>query len=201
MAEDQIQDENKDIDEELQKFMLRVLASGHEFIPERRLYRHKSFKKDFPKGTLVKVKGVPLLTAFGNTVSTDQIFPERGDLALDDEGNLLPNHLFTERYRQWLGFFKMPENTDINAEFVPDAAEWVTQTYDEFGESGGLVTIGYDARKPAETIPTHKYDPINDKMVEIDQNMRLMTEVLTQLARNTERRPVGRPPKDASWQE
>lgn len=201
MAEDQV-DENKDIDEELQKLMLRVLASGHEFIPERRLYRHKSFKKSFPKGTLIKVDGVPLITPFGNTVTTDEVFPERADLCLDSDGNVLPPHTFAERYKQWLSFFKMVENTDINAEPIPDPTEWVVQQFDEYSESGGLVTIGYDAKKPAEVEATHLYDPRNDKLVEIDANMKVMSELLTKLAtKELERRGPGRPPKEASWQE
>ena len=196
MAED-APDEPKPVDEEYQKLMLKWLAGGHEILADRRLYRHRSYKKDFPKGTVIKVDGVPLITPFGNTVTTDQILPERGDLCLDDEANVLDERTFAVRYKAWLKWFTMVENTDIDCEPIPDPAEWVTQTFDEFGESGGFVTIGYDARKKTEYIPTHQYDPRTDEMVEIKETQRMMAQILARLADEPEKRGPGRPPKAA----
>jgi hypothetical protein len=173
-----------DMDQDYQKFVMKVMAGGHELVPERRLYRHKSYRKDFPKGTPIKVDGVQYITHFGVALTTDMVLPERADLCLDSDGNLVSQQTFTARFREWLRWFEMPEGSDIESEFIPDVHEYVASVPDTFGESRGFIEVGYDATKPAETVPTHKYDPRTDEMVEIKETQKMIAETLAQLAKS-----------------
>ena len=171
---------------------LRWQVAGHEVIYDRNTFRHKAYRKDFAPGTLVKVDGVPVITAGGKVLCTDDIFPERGDLCLDMDANIVPQHEFERRYKAFLEWFTWIESTDLLVEPVPDVAQYVSMTYDTFSESRGFVPIGFDARKKAEGDATHRYDPIEDKMVEIAETQKVMAEVLKAM---TEKRGPGRPPK------
>lgn len=178
-----------DMDADYQRFVMKIMAGGHELIPERRLYRHRSYKKDFPKGTPVKVDGAQYITHFGVALTTDMVLPERADLCLDSDGALVSQQTFTTRYREWLRWFEMAEGSDIESEFVPDVHEYVAMTPDTFGESRGFVEIGYDATKPAETVATHRYDPRTDEMVEIKETQKVMAGILSQLSKQAVRSP------------
>lgn len=184
-------------DEEFQKFAMKIITAGHEVVTERACFRHKGYRKDFPKGTLIKIEGVPYITEFGAILRTDDVFPERADLCLDIDGNVVSQQEFERRYLDYLGWFGRPEGSEVELEPIPSVTDFLSKTYDVFGESGSMVTIGYDAKKPAETVPTHQYDPRNDKMVEIEANQKMMVEILAKLAEQSERRGPGRPPKEA----
>lgn len=184
-------------DELFQKFAMKVLTAGHEVIPERNCYRHKGFRKDIDRNTIVKIDGVPFMTEFGAVLRVKDIFPERADLCLDIDGNLVSQQEFERRYLEYLAWFDRPEGSEVELEPIPSVTMYISMTYDVFSESGSMVPIGYDARKPAETVPTQQYDPRTDKMVEIEATQKMMAEILAKMADQSERRGPGRPPKEA----
>jgi hypothetical protein len=176
---------------------VRWQIAGHEVIFDRGTFRHKAYRKDFPKGTIVKRDGVPFITSAGKVLKTDDIFPERADLALDSDANIIPQHQFDRNYKQFLGWYTWIESTDINVEPIPSVEDYVSQTYDTFSESKGFVTIGYDAKKLPEQVRTHQYDPNTDKLVEIAATQAVMTDALKHLLEENlkPKRGPGRPPK------
>lgn len=185
-------------DDLFQKFAMKVITAGHEVVPERNCFRHKSYRKDFAPGTIVKVEGVPFITPFGAVLKTDDIFPERADLCLDGDANLVSQKTFETRYLDYLSWFDRPEGSEVELEPIPDVTDFISKTYDIFSESGTFITIGYDAKKPAEAAPTHQYDPREDRMVEIEGTQKQIVDILAQLAAQSEpRRGPGRPPKEA----
>lgn len=171
-------------------------TAGHEVMYDRSTYRHKAFRKHFASDAIIKVDGVPLLL-HGKTVKVADTFPERADLALDEDGNLVTQHEFSRRYKDWLTWFSWNEATDLSAEPIPGVLEYVTATYDRFSESRGLVEINFDARKPAEEVATHKYDPNSDKLIEMAETQATIAKGLEYLLeQNLNKRGPGRPPKD-----
>lgn len=185
-------------DELFQKFAMKVLTAGHEVIPERNCYRHKGYRKEFDRDAIVKIDGVPFITEFGAVLKVKDIFPERADLCLDIDANLVSQQEFERRYIEYLAWFDRPEGSEVELEPIPCVTDFIAKTYDVYSESGSMVTIGYDARKPAETVPTHQYDPRNDKMVEIEATQQKVVEILARLTEQAERRGPGRPPKEAA---
>lgn len=175
---------------------LRWQVAGHEVIYDRNTFRHKAYRKDFPKGTVVKIEGVPFITAGGKILKTEDIFPERGDLCLDMDANIIPQHEFARRYREFLEWYSWIESTDLLVEPVPGVADYISMTYDSFSESRGFIPIGFDARKPAEAVATHRYDPNTDKLVEIAETQATMTDALKFLLEKNLNKPgPGRPRK------
>ncbi len=174
---------------------IRWQTAGHEYIPERNLYRHRAYRKEFAPGIAVKLDGVPLIVE-GCLVKTEELLPERADLALDMDGNILPQHEFERRYIDWLQWFTWHEATDLTAEPIPNVLDFVLKAKDVFSESNGLIPIHYDARKPAE-IATHRYDPMSDKMIEIAETQATIAKGLEfLLEQNLNKRGPGRPPKE-----
>ena len=189
---------------------LRLQSAGHEIIRERNTYRHRDLKQGFDAGTVVRVKNedgdfVPLLGHDGSEVKTEQILPERGDVALDEFARVLPRHEFEDRYKAWFEV-GLPEeardHTDLNSIPIPDPARWVKQIVDPFSESRGPVEIGYDARKPAEQ-EVQKFENVS---ADDDERMERIEDTLTQalegMTSAVERltppkRGPGRPPKDS----
>lgn len=175
---------------------IRWQTAGHEFIAERHVYRHRAYRKSFSPDAVVKADGVPLIFG-GSVIKVSSLLPERADLALDMDGNLLSQNEFERRYQDWLQWFSWHEATDLSAEPVPDVLDFVTKTPDVFNESRGLIPINYDARKPAEELPTHRYDPTADKMIEIAESMPAIAKGLEfLLEQNLQKRGPGRPPKE-----
>jgi hypothetical protein len=178
---------------------VRWQVAGHEVLYDRSTFRHKAYRKDFERGTYVKYEGVPFITSVGKALKTEDLFPERADLCLDSDANVVSQMEFEKRYRQFLEWFTWVESTDVSVEPVPDVLDYLSQTSDSFSESRGLVTIGYDARKPAEDLPTHKYDPNSDKLVEIVESQAVMTEALKLLLEKNLNKPgPGRPKKSSA---
>lgn len=169
-----------DMDKDYQKLVMRWTAAGHDIMHDRRVFRHRVYKKDFPADTIIKVEGVPLVCE-GGTVKIGDVFPERADLALDMNANVVSQDIFTKRFREYLGWFQFTEQTDIDAEFVPDVIDYLTQTWDTFSDSNGFVRINYDGNKPAEAELTHHYDPRNDTFVEIVKNQEMTAQVLQEM--------------------
>lgn len=188
--------------DDFMQMALRLQAAGHEVIPERFTYRHRTFRKDFPAGTVVKVRHghevVPLITSFGTTVTTDQVLPERADLALDEQGCVLDKNAFEERYLMMLD--SLMQMGDPKSEHIPDPEQWVVMVPDTFSESPGMVEIGYDANKPAEQEVTHVYDPVKDEVIErLDkqsEGIEVALEGVKKLLEQPPRRGPGRPRKE-----
>lgn len=175
---------------------IRWQTAGHEVMHERNTFRHRAYRKDFAPDAVVKVDGIPLILN-GSVVKVSELFPERADLALDMDGNLLQQHEFSRRYVDWLQWFTWHEATDITAEPVPDVLDFINRTRDIFNESGGMIPIHFDARKPAEDVPTHRYDPNSDKLIEIAETQATLAEgVKFLLEQNLNKRGPGRPPKE-----
>lgn len=136
-----------------------MLSPDHEIVPERGLCRLLKYKKDFGPDVTVKVDGAPLILASaGRPLMAHEVLPERGDLALDEDGNVLPQAAFTSRFQEWLGSFIFPEDTTLAAEPVPNVIAYVTATPDEFSESPGYVEIGYDPKLDQEVKRSESYD-------------------------------------------
>jgi hypothetical protein len=190
-----------DSSDEYQKLILKWTAAGHEVIHERGTFRHKDYKKELPPETVVKLDGAPLLSSHGKTVEAGELLPERTDLALDMDGNILPEHEFVKRYKNYLNWFNYVEGSDPGAEPIPDRIEYVMQVPDKFSESGGFVEAGWDARKPPEEEATHKYDPVKDEMVEMVRGQgealgTAMEAVQKLLEERPAKRGPGRPRKE-----
>ena len=158
-----------DTSDEYGKMVMRWTVAGHEVVHERATFRHKAYKKDLPPETTIKINGAPLLSSQGKSITVGDVLPERADLALDMDGNVLPSHEFEKRYREFLNWFTYVEGSDPGAEPIPDAAVYVCQVPDSFSESPGMVEACWDARVPAAEERTHQYDPDKDKMVEMVQ--------------------------------
>jgi hypothetical protein len=158
-----------DTSDDYQKLVMRWMAAGHEVVHERATFRHKAYKKEFEPDTPVKMDGAQMIMSNGHALVAGDILPERADLALDMDGNVLPQHEFEKRYMEFLNWFTMVEGSDTGSEYIPNGSHWITQMPDPFSESPGMVEIGFDARKPAEAERTHMWDEANDKMVEVMQ--------------------------------
>ena len=158
-----------DTDSAWQALALKWQAADHTVIHSRGTFRHKAYKKDLDPELVIKRDGVPFMTSNGHTLTFKDLLPERADLCLDMDGNVLPQHEFEKRYREFMNWFNFVEGSDPGAEHIPNAEQWICQTPDTFSESPGMVEIGFDARKPAEEERTHKYDPASDKMIEVMQ--------------------------------
>lgn len=167
-----------DTDEATRDMFNRWQIAGHTVIVERGTFRHAQFKRDHDPEAVLKVDGVPYLNSQGKTVKVGQLLPERADLALDMDGNVLPKHEFEKRYRDFLRYVPMIEGSDPGAEHIPDPVRWVTQVIDTYSESVGPVEAGWDANVPALEEATHTYDPKNDKLIEIvETNAKSQAEI------------------------
>lgn len=173
-----------------QELFVKWTAAGHEVISERGLFRHKSFKKAFPRDAVVKVDGAPLMN-YGKPVKIADLLPERADLALDADGNVVSQEEFGRRYLQWLGWFSFVEGSDITAEPVPGVLDYLIRVPDRFSESPGFVDVNYDARVPAPE-KTHEYDAATDRLIPIVEKQGKALEFLLEKAT----RGPGRPRKD-----
>lgn len=187
-----------DMDKDYQKLIMRWMSMGHEIIHERRLYRHKVYRKDFAPDRVITLDGLPLMS-FGETVKFGDLLPERADLCLDMNGAVVDAQTFTTRYKDYLRGFDFPEMADLDAEFVPDVKDYILATPDKFSDSRGFVPIHYDARKKPDEVRTHLYDPNNDQMIEIAKNQQITAEVLQAMLEQIatpEKRGPGRPRKE-----
>ena len=153
---------------EWQKLVMKWTAAGHEVLHDRGTFRHKAFKKDLPRDLVIRREGgLPFITHHDHELHAGDVLPERADLALDAEGNVLPQHIFEKRYLEFLNWFDFVEGSDPKAEPIPNVEQYISLTYDMFSESNGMVEIGFDAHKPAPEERTHMYNPQNDELIEI----------------------------------
>src|SRR6056297_1418165 len=131
----------------------------YEFIPEREICRLVKYKKTFSEDVLVKRDGVPLiLRTSGKPLRACDVLPERADLALDMDGNLLSQGDFKARYYEWLGSFTFPEGTEIGLEPCPEVSDYVSREPDRYSESNGYIEIYFDPKLNQEWTPSEKYD-------------------------------------------
>ncbi len=170
-------DSNKAFDEQVMQWTV----AGHEVIVERGTFRMKKYLKNLSANTPVMVcetgaEPHQLLGVGDHRIVVGDLLPERADLCLDEEGTLISQSDFIDRYVEYINWHKMVEGSDPGSEHIPNVKTYVAQIPDTFSESPGYVTVGYDARKPAPSDPTHQYDSTKDEMVEIKSNVNLTLE-------------------------
>lgn len=185
-------------DEFERELFLRWQVAGHEVIPERVTFRHKTYKKDFPKGTKVCVEGVPIYN-YDKPVLVEDILPERADLCLDADANVVSQEEFERRYKAWLSWFPFVEGSDPTCEPIQGVLKYLKDVPDSFSESPGMIEVNFNARIPAPE-KTHTYNPVTDELIPIQKNQEQMTAVLadmTEVLSKLKRGP-GRPPKEAA---
>ena len=190
-----------DTSDDWQRLVMKWTAAGHEVIHERGTFRHKAYRKNLDPNTPVKIDGVQFITSHGHALTYGDILPERADLALDIDCNVLPQHEFENRYLEYLNWFDFGEGSDPKAEYIPHVTKYISQTPDVFSESPGMVEIGFDARKPAPDVErTHLYNPVTDEMVEVQKKQGEALETtlaaVKQLLESPPKRGPGRPRKD-----
>lgn len=197
-----------DTSDEWGKLVMKWNAAGHTVVHDRGTFRHKAYMKNLDPEMQIKVDGADYITNHGHALKVGDVLPERADLCLDMDGNLLPQHEFEKRYFEYLNWFDYIEGSDPKAEHIPNVHRYISQVPDQFSESPGMVEAGWDARKPAEKEATHQYDPNTDKMVEImhasnekaDLTMEAVKRLLEQNAPVADEEPrkrgPGRPRKE-----
>ena len=141
------------------------LRYGHEPVYERGTVRLREFKKTLPADREVTVfdkkneRWVPLMLSCGRPLKCGEVLPERADLALDDEGRLLSQGEFEQRYMQYLSTFSYTEGSEIGLEPIPFVVNYVKETPDRFSESRGMIEIGFDPKLDQEFKPKQRWGP------------------------------------------
>lgn len=138
---------------------------GAEPVYARGTVRLAQFKKTFAPGQQVKIRDphtgelAPYLLRSGRPLLCSEVMPERADLALDEDGVMLTQPEFKERYERYLASFVMPEGSDPSLEPIPSVARYINAKNDPFGESRGIVEIDYDAKLEQGFKPKKFYGP------------------------------------------
>lgn len=141
------------------------MQEGHEPVRGRGTVRLYQFKKSLPKGLEVTVldrdsgQYRPLMLSCGRPLLCSEVLPERADLALDEEGHLLSQADFEARYGEYLSAFPFPYGSEINSEPVPNVVAWVKETPDPYGESKGMIEIGFDPKLNEDFKPKARFGP------------------------------------------
>lgn len=189
--------------DEQQKRWFRWVSAGHTIVHERDTFRHRVYKKDLDPTIPVRMDGVQMIMSNGHALVVGDVLPERADLALDSDGNLLPQHEFEKRYKEFLNWFTFVEGSDPSCEYIPSSRDWISQTPDTFSESPGMVEIGFDATRLPTKERTHLYDSSNDKLVEIvkaqgDAQSTVLDAVKQLLEVQAAKKSPGRPRKESA---
>ena len=175
---------------------------GNEPIYARGTVRLARFKKTFPSDLAATVfdkeaeSYAPLILTCGRPLLCSEILPERADLALDEKGHVLSQGEFEQNYKAYLDAFSYPDGTDTNFEPVPNVIHFIKETPDPYGESRGMVEIGWDAQVGKEFNPSQKFGPngeteeeykkeqakqsgdVADALQKLAQNQELLTQFL-----------------------
>lgn len=137
---------------------------GHEPMWDRGTVRLREFKRTLPRDLDVTVldkrtgQYVPFMLPCGRPLKCGEVLPERADLALDDEGHLLSQADFEQRYDIYLAAFVYPSGSDLAFEPVPNVVQYVSEMPDPWSESKGMVTIG-TPRDTGEFVPKARFGP------------------------------------------
>lgn len=148
-----------------QQQVQRWQRHGHDPVWERGTVRLRELKHDVPKNQPVLVHNkdtneyVPLILSCGRPLLCGEVLPERADLALDAEGRLLSQAEFESNYEQYLSAFSYPDGSDPNFEPVPNVVRFVKEMPDPYGESRGMVEIGFDPHLEREFRPNARFGP------------------------------------------
>lgn len=138
---------------------------GHEPVYERGVVRLAKYRKSFPKDLEVTVldpadgQYKPLILSCGRPLLVSECMPERADLALDEEGHLISQGEFAQRYDEYLNTFMYPQGADVSAEPVPNVVDYIKKMQDPWGESAGMVEVGFDAKLDEEFRPKQRFGP------------------------------------------
>lgn len=190
-----------------EKQVQKWLRYGHEPIYERGTVRLRDFKKTLPPGLDVTVFSkelgtyVPLMLSCGRALKCGEVLPERADLALDDEGHLLSQGEFEQRYEAYLSAFSYPDGSDVNFEPVPYVVNYIKEMPDPWSDSRGMIEIG-TPQDTGDFKPRARFGPNGETEEEwlkeskknttdiaaalqvLAQNQALLTEFLTKQAGN-----------------
>lgn len=138
---------------------------GHTPVYERGTVRLNGMQKSFPKDLEVTVldrstgEYRPLMLTCGRPLKCSEVLPERADLALDEEGHVLTQGEFEQNYSMYLNAFAYPYGSDPNCEPVPNVVDFIRVHPDPYGESRGMVEIGWDAKLNQEFSPKQRFGP------------------------------------------
>ncbi|TDI71845.1 MAG: hypothetical protein E2O85_01530 [Bacteroidetes bacterium] len=166
-----------------------TINPAYEIVPERGVVRLVKYKKEFSDDVMVLRDGVPfILKNSGRPLKANEVMRERADLALDKDGNLLPQGEFQMRYMEWLGAFVYPEGTELALEPVPEVSAYVSECQDTFSESTGWIEIGFDPKLNEEWEPSKKFDTEGRDRDEVerdaksDMNTKIMEALVSKLS-------------------
>jgi hypothetical protein len=191
-----------DTSDSWQKLVMKWNAAGHEVIHDRSTLRLVQYRKEFDPSTPVMRDGKQFVTSSGHRLVVGDLFPERADLCLDANANMISQRMFEDRYITYLKWFDYVEGSDPEDEPIPNIKNYIAQTNDRFSDSRGMVEIGFDADKPAEKEMTHMYDPGRDELVEVTKKqgeaLETTLEAVKKLLEMPPKRGPGRPPREAA---
>lgn len=137
---------------------------GAEPVYARGTVRLAQFKKTFAPGQQVKIRDphtgelAPYLLRSGRPLLCSEVMPERADLALDEDGVMLTQPEFKERYERYLASFVMPEGSDPLIEPIPAVDQYINKKPDPAGNSRALVPLDYE-RDDGNFKPKKLYGP------------------------------------------
>ncbi|GEM_PF-6677075 len=134
-------------------------------VTDRGTPRLPQFRKNFSGTDLdVKIRDPqtgeygPYLLRSGRTLKAHECLPERADLALDEQGHLIDQAEFEQRYRQYLDSFVMPSDANPHFEPVPNVARYINARPDHFTASKGMIEIDFEPGQPGDFKPKFYVD-------------------------------------------
>jgi hypothetical protein len=127
--------------------------------------RLPQYRKDFDPEVVVTVRDeqtgecAPFLLRSGRPLKAAECLPERADLALDEQGRMLPQAAFEQRYKVYLESFVMPSDANPHFEPVPRVEDYINAKPDQWTASRGYVEIDFDPTSGGEFVPKFYVDP------------------------------------------
>lgn len=155
---------------------------GHEPIYERGVVRLHQFKKYFAPDVVVKEwsdatdswEPIRLHSTFEELRAVD-VLPERADMALDENGHLLHQGDFEQRYKLYLDAWVYEETADPNFEPIPNVKSYILEEPDNFSESRGYIPLKFDPMLNQEFKPEKLYGPDGETEEEFNKNKKMET--------------------------
>lgn len=146
---------------------------GAEPVYERGTVRLAQYRKNFSPDVVVKIRDrktgelSPYLLRSGRPLRAVEALPERADLCLDEDGVLVDQAEFSERWRVYLESFHVESIDSMAHEPVPNVARFINAKMDEWGESKGVVEIDFDPHVNGEFEPKHLFD--GDREIPVEE--------------------------------
>lgn len=133
-------------------------------VTDRGTPRLAQFRKTFSPETDVTVRDPetgtygPFLLRGGRVLRAAECLPERADLALNEQGQLLDQATFEQRYREYLDTFVMPADSNPHFEPVPKVDDYINAKPDTWTASRAYVEIDFDPTSGGEFVPQFYVD-------------------------------------------